>query len=35
MGKIIMILWLFLCFDYIIENIKEERKRNKKNKKRV
>ena len=31
MGKIIIILWLYLFFDYIIENQKEEnQKRNKK-----
>ena len=31
MGKIILILWLYLLFDYIIENQKKEnQKRNKK-----
>ena len=31
MGKIILILWLYLFIDYIIENQKEEnQKRNKK-----
>lgn len=31
MGKIVLILWLYLFFDYIIENQKKEnQKRNKK-----
>ena len=31
MGKIILILWLYLFFDYIIENQKEEnQKKNRK-----
>lgn len=30
MGALVLILWGFLFFDYIIENTKEEKKRNKK-----
>lgn len=30
MSKIILILWLWLFFDYIISNQKEENKKNKK-----
>ena len=29
MGKIILLLWCYLFFDYIVENIKEEKKKNK------
>ncbi len=29
MGKIILLLWCYLFFDYIIGNIKEEKKKNK------
>lgn len=32
MGKIILILWLYLFFDYIIENQKKENQKNNKEK---
>lgn len=33
MGKIMLILWLYLFFDYIVENQKKENQKN--NKKKV